>query len=273
MRIKQRTLTIGFVATDLVLVSALAAYWYWSPLSALESMRAALVERNVEAFNAHVDYARVRPSLEAHFSDLMQGTDSPAATGSNEPVRFNMAAALGVSGAAEAANAAVKPDTLMNLMLAAQPGEPAEPGTVRAARSRLLAATQDVASLQQMLAMYRGVYGDFPTQEQGLAALASTPTVGGTQRRALLDKLPTDPWGRPYVYLRAGTSVAVNFLPPPAPPAMPAQHSATLIAERQGASRMLVEYTTGGDPARSIWLTMEREGFADWRVVQAKIPR
>lgn len=61
--------------------------------------------------------------------------------------------------------------------------------------ARLLASLNDIAVLSQAVEIYRKDSGDFPTESQGLQVLvSSTPPV--------LDKLPHDPWGRPYIYRR-----------------------------------------------------------------------
>jgi general secretion pathway protein G len=52
----------------------------------------------------------------------------------------------------------------------------------------------------------------YPTQEQGLQALVvkpSTPPIP-TNWKPYLEKLPTDPWGRPYQYLNPGVKGAVD---------------------------------------------------------------
>ncbi|MGQ9725437.1 MAG: type II secretion system major pseudopilin GspG [Tepidimonas sp.] len=77
----------------------------------------------------------------------------------------------------------------------------------RADESRVTAARADVANLMQALKLYRLDNQRYPTQEQGLQALVQRPTTGPVPPnwRPYVEKLPTDPWGRPYQYLNPGT--------------------------------------------------------------------
>ncbi len=74
--------------------------------------------------------------------------------------------------------------------------------------ARSVAAKQDIAATVQALKMYRLDNIDYPTTEQGLQALISKPTLapvpGNWKSGGYLEKTPTDPWGRPYLYLRPG---------------------------------------------------------------------
>ena len=57
---------------------------------------------------------------------------------------------------------------------------------------------------------YRLDNDNFPTSEQGLAALRAAPTAGDPPRNwrgPYLSKIvPLDPWSRPYIYLSPGTT-------------------------------------------------------------------
>src|ERR687889_769717 len=46
----------------------------------------------------------------------------------------------------------------------------------------------------------------YPTSEQGIAALVTRPSSGPapTNWKSYLDKVPNDPWGKPYQYLNPG---------------------------------------------------------------------
>lgn len=72
--------------------------------------------------------------------------------------------------------------------------------------ARAVAAKQDVASIMQALKLYRLDNQSYPTGEQGLAALVTRPSLPPepSQWKAYLDKLPVDPWGRPYQFLNPG---------------------------------------------------------------------
>ncbi|MBV2184263.1 MAG: type II secretion system major pseudopilin GspG [Rhizobium sp.] len=72
--------------------------------------------------------------------------------------------------------------------------------------ARRVAARQDVAALVQALKLYRLDNHRYPTTGQGLKALVERPSGDPppVAWRSYLDRLPLDPWGRPYQYLSPG---------------------------------------------------------------------
>lgn len=74
--------------------------------------------------------------------------------------------------------------------------------------ARIVAAKQDMASIQQALKLYKLDNLRYPTTEQGLQALVSkptsTPVPGNWKSGGYLERLPKDPWGVPYQYLNPG---------------------------------------------------------------------
>ncbi|MCC7150911.1 MAG: type II secretion system major pseudopilin GspG [Rubrivivax sp.] len=72
--------------------------------------------------------------------------------------------------------------------------------------ARATAARADVNNLVQALKLYRLDNQRYPSAEQGLEALVRKPTAGPLPPnwRPYLDKLPSDPWGRPYQYVNPG---------------------------------------------------------------------
>ena len=84
----------------------------------------------------------------------------------------------------------------------------------RADDARLTAAKTDVNNLMQALKLYKLDNQRFPSAEQGLQALQTKPTSGSIPAnwRPYLDKLPADPWGRPYQYLNPGIKGEVDVL-------------------------------------------------------------
>ncbi len=76
----------------------------------------------------------------------------------------------------------------------------------RADDARSMAARTDVNNLVQALKLYRLDNQRYPSAEQGLAALVSKPTVEPIPPnwKPYVDKLPNDPWNRPYQYLNPG---------------------------------------------------------------------
>jgi general secretion pathway protein G len=76
----------------------------------------------------------------------------------------------------------------------------------RADDARVTAARTDVNNLMQALKLYKLDNQRYPTSEQGLQALVNKPTVGQIPPnwKPYLDKLPNDPWGRPYQFANPG---------------------------------------------------------------------
>lgn len=84
----------------------------------------------------------------------------------------------------------------------------------RADDARTTAARTDVSNLMQALKLYKLDNQRFPTGEQGLNALLLKPTTEPVpvNWKPYLDKLPNDPWGRPYQYMNPGIKGEVDVL-------------------------------------------------------------
>lgn len=71
-------------------------------------------------------------------------------------------------------------------------------------QARVTVAGTDLKTISAALKMYRLDNGDFPSTEQGLAALSVKPTGAPVPANwaagGYLDQVPADPWGRPYAY-------------------------------------------------------------------------
>ncbi len=78
--------------------------------------------------------------------------------------------------------------------------------------ARAVAARQDIAQIMQALKLYRLDNSRYPTTEQGLQALVVRPTSGPVPGnwKSYLDKVPNDPWGRPYQYLSPGVKGEID---------------------------------------------------------------
>ena len=78
----------------------------------------------------------------------------------------------------------------------------------RPEQARLVKAKQDVLALENALDLYKLDNGQYPTTDQGLAALVtkpdSNPIPSDWKAGGYLKQLPRDPWGRPYQYLNPG---------------------------------------------------------------------
>ncbi|WP_321161516.1 type II secretion system major pseudopilin GspG [Verminephrobacter eiseniae] len=84
----------------------------------------------------------------------------------------------------------------------------------RADDARMTAARTDITNLMQALKLYRLDNQRYPTAEQGLQALVVKPGSGPIPNnwKPYLDKLPNDPWGRPYQYLNPGIKGEVDVM-------------------------------------------------------------
>jgi len=74
--------------------------------------------------------------------------------------------------------------------------------------ARVVAARQDISTLAQALKLYRLDNKRYPTTEQGLQALVVRPTTApipdNWKGGGYIEKLPLDPWSKPYQYLNPG---------------------------------------------------------------------
>ena len=84
----------------------------------------------------------------------------------------------------------------------------------RADDARITAARTDVGNLVQALKLYKLDNQRFPTVEQGLQSLVTKPSAEPVPPnwKNYLDKLPADPWGRPYQYLNPGLKGEVDVM-------------------------------------------------------------
>ena len=78
--------------------------------------------------------------------------------------------------------------------------------------ARGTAARTDINTLVQALKRYKLDNQRYPSNEQGLSALISKPTVGTAPPnwKPYLDKLPNDPWDRPYQFLNPGVKGEID---------------------------------------------------------------
>ena len=78
--------------------------------------------------------------------------------------------------------------------------------------ARVSAARQDISTIMQALKLYKLDNQRYPTQEQGLQALVAKPNAGPIPPnwKPYVDKLPNDPWGRPYQYANPGVKGEID---------------------------------------------------------------
>lgn len=84
----------------------------------------------------------------------------------------------------------------------------------RADDARATAAKTDVNNVMQALKLYKLDNQIYPTAEQGLQALVARPSNGpaAPNWKSYLEKLPNDPWSRPYQYLNPGIKGPVDVM-------------------------------------------------------------
>jgi general secretion pathway protein G len=84
----------------------------------------------------------------------------------------------------------------------------------RADDARVTAAKTDIGNLAQALKLYKLDNQRYPTSAQGLKALLAKPTVEPIPPnwRPYVEKLPNDPWGRPYQYLNPGIKGEIDVM-------------------------------------------------------------
>jgi general secretion pathway protein G len=82
----------------------------------------------------------------------------------------------------------------------------------RADDARVTAARTDVNNLMQALKLYKLDNQRYPSSEQGIQSLMTKPTASPVPPnwKVYVDKLPADPWGRPYQFLNPGVKGEID---------------------------------------------------------------
>ncbi len=75
-------------------------------------------------------------------------------------------------------------------------------------RARAVKARQDIEAIVTALNLYRLDNHVYPSTQQGLEALVERPSgrpeAPNWKAGGYLERLPNDPWGRPYLYMNPG---------------------------------------------------------------------
>lgn len=83
-------------------------------------------------------------------------------------------------------------------------------------QARVARARADIAALSAALNLYRLDNGVYPTTDQGLEALTTLPqrppVPANWAQGGYLDRVPNDPWGRPYQFLSPGVRGAFDVM-------------------------------------------------------------
>lgn len=81
--------------------------------------------------------------------------------------------------------------------------------------ARVIKARQDVQAIEAALNLYRLDNHAYPSTDQGLQALVEKPSgepaAPNWKAGGYLDRVPQDPWGRPYQYLNPGLHGEVDI--------------------------------------------------------------
>jgi len=80
-------------------------------------------------------------------------------------------------------------------------------------QARITRVKSDLATLQNAVNLYKLDNFRFPTTEQGLDALVTRPVSEPAPQNwsKYIDRLPNDPWGKPYMYLSPGVHGDVDI--------------------------------------------------------------
>lgn len=72
--------------------------------------------------------------------------------------------------------------------------------------ARLVKVKQDINTISATLKLYKLDNFNYPTTDQGLEALVTKPSTEPVPKnwKKLLESLPADPWGNPYLYMMPG---------------------------------------------------------------------
>ena len=81
--------------------------------------------------------------------------------------------------------------------------------------ARKVKASQDIRALEAALNLYKLDNYDYPSTDQGLEALVSSPGIppepANWKEGGYIDRLPTDPWQQPYQYLSPGAQGSIDI--------------------------------------------------------------
>lgn len=97
-----------------LVVSAIGAYWYYSPYLVVNGMRAAIDAKDVDAFNERMDYPKIRENIKGQFSAMM--SEKIAEMNEEESGFAALGAMLGVAIVEKMIDAMIQPGTLMRAM-------------------------------------------------------------------------------------------------------------------------------------------------------------
>jgi general secretion pathway protein G len=78
--------------------------------------------------------------------------------------------------------------------------------------ARVAKAKSDIRSIESALSLYRLDNHSYPATDEGLDALVEKPADAPAWKEGgYLDRLPKDPWGKPYQYLNPGVHGTIDI--------------------------------------------------------------
>jgi general secretion pathway protein G len=80
--------------------------------------------------------------------------------------------------------------------------------------AQITKANADISAIEDAMKFYRLDNFTYPSTEQGIEALISQPndpTIRNWKPGGYLDGMPTDPWGRSYLYLNPGNRGEIDI--------------------------------------------------------------
>jgi len=79
-------------------------------------------------------------------------------------------------------------------------------------KARIVKAQADIRALESALNLYKLDNHNYPNTDQGLESLVQKPADAPSWKEGgYIDRLPKDPWGRPYQYLNPGAHGSVDI--------------------------------------------------------------
>ncbi len=86
----------------------------------------------------------------------------------------------------------------------------------RPEQARITAAQSNIRAIRSALDMYKLDNHSYPSTDQGLQALMEKPVSEPLPQNwnRYMEKVPQDPWGKPYLYLQPGKQGDVDVFSP-----------------------------------------------------------
>jgi len=82
-------------------------------------------------------------------------------------------------------------------------------------KARVEAARSEISTIENAMKFYRLDNFAYPTTEQGIEALVNKPndpSIKNWNPGGYLERIPSDPWGNPYVYRNPGQNGEIDVL-------------------------------------------------------------